>query len=875
MNGKTSFPPPLSKIPRPVAVKPHNIPNDVACSPPKIAKEQASSVNDILPIKFKKHNANTTKPMTPVPLKPHNSSHELTINSSQRPPAPKIRNSSSNLSSYEKSESSMQFKNQLSRRNTLMPPPLANVLIGRNVISKQNTDDLNKIGSGLKLKPKPQNDEAKESEKKYSIYKSSRNSVEYNEPKKERRNTVKIRPVLLKVPTKSSFLEPIKNGFRSEIKINEKSSGKTSILRDFPSCEDSGRIAMENSTVECLLNAIEEAKNGTTIFVPEGTYEVSLVISKSLKFVSKENNACFIPKDNSSCISSNSNYISFVGFKFERKEQSNNSLIVINDGAALFENCDFNSVKSPFIFDVKGHGYLMINNSKFSVNNSSYVNVVQFGNFQCNSCKFMGENNLGVILRDQSSAQFKCCAFEKSTRSAITSTDYSNLVVDDCTFTNTVICVLNTKNENRISNCSFKNSYGQTSVICGSVSTVEVSECKFTSGSLDTRGKSIVHSSNNRFNNSSLYVWEFSKTESYNDSFTGEVSSSIAVFQKANFILKHGKLNGINGCGLLAYGSSETEIEFTQFNDTRDSSIFCHSGAKISISDCEISKSQNTAIIIQDSPECIINHCNISGNTISGLEIFQTNNFIIKESKFLQNRKCGIAINESKGKIFQTQFNSNDYSGIHVSESEIEIEKGQFCFNKICGIFTTGNCNCKFTSSTFDKNGQFAISNNKLSTLTISTSNFTENTNGIISSGKLIITKSFFSKHSSNAIQINDGDCSSDEIRCENNHIGILVNKNSLFKDNKSMFTGNDIQIYGIDESKIEIISSRFTKANYSAIIKPKAFCTFFKCSFSNKENAGLKIEGKLEINECHISSCSNGIIFEENSIANVCSNRK
>ncbi|KAH0787309.1 serine/threonine protein kinase [Histomonas meleagridis] len=738
----------------------------------------------------------------------------------------------------------------VSVRKTSMPPPLAPILTNRrNTLTGQSNSET--------IIESESDASAPVSQKNKVVVIDESALIPHNHQKEVTR------------PKRSSKQKKEKSSSPIPPEKIDKSNTSTlsSSQRSFPKCPESREsVKLKEPTSKCLQEAICNCKQDATIIVPEGEYKVSLNISKSIQFVA-EGKVIFRPQNTNSVITSNSSYLSFDGFSIKRDDESPNALIQIEGGATYFRNCKFSTSKSKVAIQIYNDSNVQISNSKIKGIECVLLFADQTATIQCKKTIFIGQGEIGVFLNNQSAGFFNECSFKESSKAAIISFEQSKINAHACTFSATPIAIFNSEDSNEVMSCNFKSS-NQPSLICGSSATVNISSSKITNGLLDCRDCSNVHSSDNRFLNSSLYVWGSTKVESCNDSFTGEASAAISVFDYSSLTLKHGTISDIIGCGLLCYGSSETKLEFTQFKSIRDSSVFCHSGANILICDCEFTKAGNTAIFISTSPRSQILRCTIRENALAGIELSDTNNFIIKETVISSNKKCGMILTNCSGTITNCQFASNYFSGLHSTNSSCNIDQCKFIHNKKGGLFCFNNSHSKVNSSIFESNEWAAISVDKTTIADIVSTTFSNNSLAINDDGKVTLTKCKISDHSSTAVQVkNTFICT--ESRFERCHAAIVLTNDSKMDETKSIFNENEVHFSSVGKNEFQCIGTEFNnaKSNAGVILGKNCIGTFSHCIFNGNSTAALIVLGKANIFESEIkNSGAAGIVFEEGS---------
>ncbi|EAY11531.1 hypothetical protein TVAG_006060 [Trichomonas vaginalis G3] len=615
---------------------------------------------------------------------------------------------------------------------------------------------------------------------------------------------------------------------------------------------------------------IEDAKPGTTINIPSGTYSDVLYINKPLKILAN-GNVKLIGTSDKPAITVAADGVSFRGFEITQRktEEDAEAAMLIKSGSVLLLDCSIKSDTCPSIC-VSKDSVANVNGCRFI--SKSAPNVLTLDNSCCTFelCNFQGSTANGLVFRDNSQTKLTRCTIQGFTKSGILSCGHSSFISEKCRIT---AC-----SQNGVESCSDKTitlidssieGCGMNGISLYGLASLRITGCTIegcTLAGLEAREGSAARLSENVFshcgNPSTLFAFEQATIDSHADKIVSTDILGICCADNSSVMMRSAVLQDIHGRGVLVSDNATLTLNDTRIERTDKTGVtVCHGGSLV-LADSYVLNSCELGILVNDCHSAQLVNTHVDGSALSGLEIngVQTG-FSIDQCNFTRCRQCGIVIIDSSVELSLCNAMSNRYSGFEVRSSKVSLKRCRADKNASGGICARGGSAMTVDTCSVMENGQVGASLENKSNITFKSTTIENNKHlGIAVELESFVTlkSCLVTKHSCVAMQVEGKDSRAfvDRTKFVSNDVAVLAVMNGRVAAKGATFDSNNMHIELRDKAKMKASGSEFISAAEKAGINICSNCvaTFDDCTVSKNKNVGIACEGEIQMTMCRVN---------------------
>ena len=644
-------------------------------------------------------------------------------------------------------------------------------------------------------------------------------------------------------------------------------------LNAFPTVTESANIAVNPNDDFPLSDALEKAADGATITVPEGEYEETLNISKSVRFVARGKVVLFSESGDAPVVLSGGN-VTFEGFIITQRRARARGLVTVNGGNLRLINCRLSSLANATIA-ARGNSVLDVNQCVIKGKNGAAIILSGDSHLNAERTIFSYARVSTVQVKAHSAAKFKQCIFLNNPQSGLSVSDDAQVFVDSCNFTECLVEIKSNGACNVIKGTTFSKTGGSSGVIVSQDSNVYLYSCKVLGCCIDLRGNSTSKLQGNSYQGGSFLASNNATAELENESFVGDTPAAIGVHESAQATLSNVKLSDLTGIGFVIYESGKCYVNKGSISNVKLQGVVCHSGGEFEFTDVEIRNVDEDVILVQDGVLSLTN-TSIRDAKKNALSIVDATSCKIKNSNITNNKLCGILALRSTIDIENSTFANNGFSAIHSVESTIQIDKSTINQNQKGGITAIQNSKVKLDECKITNNQWAGFMSQDTSKIKATKSTLTGNQLGATCHGKITLDKCEITQHRENALQ-SFGKLKLKECVVDGNGLAVATAGSGKAVIKSSTFNNNNICVEITQDSTVDCEDSTFkgTTGNYALGVTGHGFVSCKKCTVSSSRRDAFYVDGKIELENSTIERTSRiGLLASENSSGNVKNNK-
>lgn len=615
---------------------------------------------------------------------------------------------------------------------------------------------------------------------------------------------------------------------------------------------------------------VEDAKPGTTINIPTGTYNDSIFVDKPIKFVAN-GPVKIVSKNGAPVVRIVAEGVSFRGFEFSHKnsEDENSSAILIESGSALFLDCSVKSDISPSLL-IQNEASINANGCRFI--SKSAPNFLSLGSstgiFEL--CNFQGSNSNGVVLRDNSIVKFTRCTLQGFTKNGALVCGSARMYmvksrITACAQNGIEICsnVQCTITDASIEGCG---ACGISAYQLASVRLIgSTIEGCFSCG-LEVREGAAARTNGNVFSHcgapATLYAYEQATVDSFGDKFTTTGPLAIGAIGNSSVMMRQVEVTDIFGRGALVSDDAALNISEGRFERTDETSVTCTNGGSLVLAQSFVLSSRELGILISECHSAQISKTHIDSCSLSGCEVNNVpTGLSIEECNFTRCRQCGLVAIDSTFEISISNSLQNCFSGFEVRSSKISLHRCRSEENSSGGICARSASEVVVDTCIVQKNGQVGLSLESKSIMSVSNSTIDSNKKlgiAVELESFLKLKSSIISGHACVAIQVEGKNSRAfiDKCNITGNDTAILGVMNGRIAPKGTTFEENGIQLELRDKSQFKASECTFTAATGKASINILSTCSanFVNCQITKNEGIGVACEGDITLTTCQLT---------------------
>lgn len=620
---------------------------------------------------------------------------------------------------------------------------------------------------------------------------------------------------------------------------------------------------------------IDDAKPGTTINIPSGTYTDELIINKPLKIVAT-GNVKLIGASEQPVVTISAEGVSIRGFEITQRKSDENSeaTMHVKSGSILLLDCSIKSDCCPSL-SINNDSIINCNGCRFI--SKSAPNIFADKNSCCHFelCNFQGSNANGLVFRDNSQIKLTRCTLQGFTKSGILSCDHSSFISEKCRIT---AC-----SENGVEICSDRTCYcidtsiegcGLCGVSCYGLASLRMSGCTVegcTKSGLEMREGSAARLSSNVFSHcgghATLYAFEQATVDSHADKVVSTDILGVGCIGNSSIMMRSAVLTDIHGRGCLVSDNATLTMNDCRIERTDKTGVTaCHGGSLV-LADSYVLNSSEVGILVNDCHSAQLVNTHVDGAALSGCEINSVQTGLsVDQCNFTRCRQCGVVVIDSNIELSLCNSMSNRYSGFEIRSSKVTLKRCRSDKNASGGICARGGSVVVADTCSVQENGQVGISLENKSNMTVKATTIENNRHlGIAVELESFITlkSCVVTKHNCVAMQIEGKDSRAfvDKTKFIANDVAVLSVMSGRIASKGSTFDGNKMHVELRDKAKMKANGTTFTASTDKASINVCGGClaTFDDCSINKNTGVGIACEGEIQMSTCKVSENSLG----------------
>lgn len=602
-----------------------------------------------------------------------------------------------------------------------------------------------------------------------------------------------------------------------------------------------------------LSETIEKARNNSTIYIPEGEYHESIVISKDLHLIA-QGKVILYSNSKTDTITINGGHAIFTGFTIIQETSQAAGAVQLISGSALFEDCKFDSKYMPTIAS-KGESFAQFKNCIIEGNDADIVVLHQNAQIVFIGSTIQRSKTSGVILRNNSRAKFENTNFKNLGRAAIVAADRSQFLVTGSTINNiqqNAISISSSGEKCIIKQTSISDCQGF-GIVSYMVSTPVVQECKFQNcqnGEIFVSDGAALRSIKNSFTNSTktaILSSKHSKIASESDNFENSKIGISSVENSSVFIVGS-TFKQLETAFILTGEGVTSKISGIKI-ESFQTGVNILDKAKINMMSSDI----NSSIAVSSAKEVEFQNCDFHA---SNIEFDQ-----VEAVRLEDNRLISSTINSIKSKL-EIKTSIFDSSSIYSSNSSLLVSDS--CMSNGSAGILVEDGKIEISNSKFQNIEGFAVSLTKNTTASVSSSLIEKSQIGFIVSdeSKLNLQQTTI-QGCINGIQANNK--SHVDIKnslMQNNKVGVVCQNNSIVESKNNKFEQNNTHYLVRDDSSVTLSNEILKSSLNHGIIQEKGKISLSNCLVSSSNMSGIASKGNLTVQKCRIEKCNSGIIL-------------
>lgn len=428
-------------------------------------------------------------------------------------------------------------------------------------------------------------------------------------------------------------------------------------------------------TPGAIWQCIAGASAGSTIVVPAGEYQESILIDKEIALVA-EDGVCLTSVSGKAAITLQANNCVVRGFRIS----SDSSAVVFAGGNALVENCSISALGGSPALVVAGQGSVYLLQSSVSSQAGAGIYTRDSANVELNASQVVSQQSAGIAATGSGRVRLVAGAsVSKCGDAGIVIMEQASLYLNQVTINENAGdgVELNTSSQNNeITASAITGSANGIAVKCngsGALRLGQSSAAQCKQGVLAAGGFSVTLTGCDiaDMNASALVAATAGgKVTVVEGSLHGRCKVAIAASGNGTVRCEGVKVTDLPGTGATVFDGGILQLEKCEFNAMGEMGIEAHGSGVVEINETTVTENQ-VGIMMQGNIKGFLKASQVTGSAVACLHAVDgLAEFTVETTAFLKSKKNGVNIKNATISFQQCAMNEHAGSSIEVRGSE-------------------------------------------------------------------------------------------------------------------------------------------------------------------------------------------------------------